>query len=74
MQSIKTKLKVNNQQKTILAKHAGVARHAYNWGLATCIAEYKSTKKRPSAVTLHKRLVARDVACNVRTKPKSLVL
>ena len=25
MQSIKTKLKVNNQQKTILAKHAGVA-------------------------------------------------
>jgi len=59
MQSIKTKLKVNNQQKTILAKHAGVARHAYNWGLATCIAEYKETKKRPSAITLHKRLVAK---------------
>ncbi|MEB3339668.1 transposase [Okeania sp.] len=58
MRSIKTKLKVNNKQKTILAKHAGVARHAYNWGLATCIAEYKSTKKRPSAITLHKRLVA----------------
>ncbi|MEM1167499.1 MAG: RNA-guided endonuclease TnpB family protein [Cyanobacteria bacterium P01_H01_bin.35] len=58
MQSIKTKLKVNNYQKTILAKHVGVARHAYNWGLATCITEYKSTKKRPSAVTLHKRLVA----------------
>ncbi|NET28538.1 RNA-guided endonuclease TnpB family protein [Okeania sp. SIO1I7] len=58
MQSIKTKLKVNNKQKTILAKHAGVARHAYNWGLATCIAEYKQTKKRPSAITLHKRLIA----------------
>ena len=58
MQSIKTKLKVNNQQKTILAKHAGVARHAYNWGLATCISEYEATKKRPSAITLHKRLVA----------------
>ncbi|NEP03489.1 MAG: helix-turn-helix domain-containing protein [Okeania sp. SIO4D6] len=57
MQSIKTKLKVNNYQKTMLAKHAGVARHAYNWGLATCIAEYESTKKRPSAITLHKRLV-----------------
>ncbi|NES65370.1 MAG: IS200/IS605 family element transposase accessory protein TnpB [Okeania sp. SIO2D1] len=58
MQSIKTKLKVNNYQKTILAKHAGVARHAYNWGLATCISEYKETKKRPSAITLHKRLIA----------------
>jgi len=58
VQSIKTKLKLNNKQKTILAKHAGVARHAYNWGLATCISEYESTKKRPSAITLHKRLVA----------------
>ncbi|MDJ0516426.1 MAG: transposase [Trichodesmium sp. MO_231.B1] len=57
MQSIKTKLKVNNKQKTLLAKHAGVARHAYNWGLATCITEYQSTKKRLSAITLHKRLV-----------------
>ncbi len=57
MKSFQTKLKVNNKQKTILAKHAGVARHAYNWGLATCIAEYESTKKRLSAVTLHKRLV-----------------
>ncbi len=58
MQSIKTKLKLNNKQKTILAKHAGVARHAYNWGLSTCISEYEQTKKRPSAITLHKRLVA----------------
>nr|WP_293101511.1 transposase [Okeania sp. SIO2F4] len=38
--------------------HAGTARHAYNWGLATCISEYKETKKRPSAITLHKRLIA----------------
>ncbi|WP_287521331.1 transposase [Okeania sp. SIO2C2] len=35
-----------------------MARHAYNWGLATCIAEYEETKKRSSSVTLHKRLVA----------------
>ncbi|MGD1808142.1 RNA-guided endonuclease InsQ/TnpB family protein [Dapis sp. BLCC M126] len=56
--SIKTKLKLNNKQKTILAKHAGVARHAYNWGLATSISEYEQTKKCPSAITLHKRLVA----------------
>ena len=64
MKSIKTKLKVNNYQKTILAKHAGVARHAYNWGLATCIYEYKSTKKRPSAITLHQRLVAEVKSTN----------
>ncbi len=64
MKSIKTKLKVNNYQKTILAKHAGVARHAYNWGLATCITEYESTKKRPSAITLHKRLVAEVKSIN----------
>jgi putative transposase len=34
--SFKTELKLNNKQKTLMAKHAGVARHAYNWGLATC--------------------------------------
>jgi putative transposase len=65
MQSIKTKLKVNNQQKTLLAKHAGVARHAYNWGLATCICEYEATKKRLSAITLHKRLVAEVKSENI---------
>ena len=64
MRSIKTRLKVNNKQKTILAKHAGVARHAYNWGLATCISEYESTKKRLTAITLHKRLVAEVKSIN----------
>ncbi|NEP89388.1 MAG: IS200/IS605 family element transposase accessory protein TnpB [Okeania sp. SIO2C2] len=64
MKSIKTKLKVNNKQKTLLARHAGVARHAYNWGLATCISEYESTKKRPSAISLHKRLVAEVKSIN----------
>ncbi|WP_287279223.1 MULTISPECIES: transposase [unclassified Okeania] len=64
MKSFKTKLKLNNKQKTILAKHAGVARHAYNWGLATCIKEYEETKKRPSAITLHKRLVAEVKSIN----------
>ena len=29
----KTELYPNNSQKTLLAKHAGVARHAWNWGL-----------------------------------------
>ncbi|NEP40862.1 MAG: helix-turn-helix domain-containing protein [Okeania sp. SIO2G4] len=48
----------------MLAKHAGVPRHAYNWGLATCIREYEETKKRPSAITLHKRLVAEVKSIN----------
>ena len=28
--SFKTECDLNNQQKTLYAKHAGVARHAYN--------------------------------------------
>lgn len=57
MKSFKTELNLNNCQKTLMAKHAGVARHAYNWGLATCIEAHKNEEKRPSAITLHKRLV-----------------
>ena len=30
----KTKLKLNNQQRTQMDKHAVVARHAWNWGLS----------------------------------------
>ncbi|WP_246162886.1 helix-turn-helix domain-containing protein [Brasilonema sennae] len=33
--SIKTKLKLTPAQKTIMAKHAGIARFTFNWGLAT---------------------------------------
>jgi putative transposase len=29
----KTELKLNNQQRMKIAKHCGVARHAWNWGL-----------------------------------------
>ncbi|WP_236104251.1 helix-turn-helix domain-containing protein, partial [Sphaerospermopsis reniformis] len=32
----KTQLKVNKQQRPLLAQHAGVARHAWNQGLALC--------------------------------------
>jgi putative transposase len=32
----KTQLKVNKQQRILLAQHAGVARHAWNCGLALC--------------------------------------
>jgi putative transposase len=42
----------------MMAKHAGVARHAWNWGLATCKQVYEKGGLRPTAVDLHKRLVA----------------
>ena len=61
----KTELKLNSQQRVILAKHAGVARHAYNWGLALCQnilqhnRQHQSEKlKFPTAIDLHKLLVA----------------
>ena len=61
----KTELKVNISQKTLLAKHAGVARHAWNWGLSLTknILDNNSNKSRekikfPTAIDLHKWLVA----------------
>ncbi|NEQ72817.1 MAG: IS200/IS605 family element transposase accessory protein TnpB [Okeania sp. SIO2C9] len=61
----KTELHPNNQQKTLLAKHAGVARHAWNWGLwlTRNILNHNqrhpdSKLKFPTAIDLHKLLVA----------------
>lgn len=65
MKSFKTELDLNNCQKTLCARHAGTARHTYNWGLALCkqvLAHNKITTtdkiKFPSSVDLHKFLVA----------------
>lgn len=61
----KTELKLNNQQRTAFAKHSGVARHAWNWGLGLTKqildhnkANPDSKIKFPSAIDLHKWLVA----------------
>ena len=54
----RTRLELNNRQKTLAAQHAGVARHAYNWGLAICKQAIESKQKLPTAIDLHKRLVA----------------
>ncbi|WP_242045337.1 RNA-guided endonuclease InsQ/TnpB family protein, partial [Anabaena catenula] len=61
----KTELKVNKQQRLLLAQHAGVARHAWNQGLALCqqVLIHNRTKpedkiKFPTAIDLHKWLVA----------------
>jgi putative transposase len=63
MKSLKIRLELNNEQATLAAKHAGVARHAYNWGLDVCKKAYLNgvggtPQKRPSAIDLHKKLVA----------------
>ncbi|WP_293112428.1 RNA-guided endonuclease TnpB family protein [Moorena sp. SIO4G3] len=39
---------MNNFQRTLLAKHAGTARHAYNWGLALCKQILEHNKNNPS--------------------------
>ncbi len=61
----KTELKLNNQQRTAVRKHAGVARHAWNWGLALTkqILDHNKANpaikiKFPTAIDLHKWLVA----------------
>ncbi len=60
----KTELKVNVQQRILLAKHAGVARHAWNWGLDLTKQILDNNQenpeekiKFPSAIDLHKWLV-----------------
>ncbi len=43
--SIKTKLKLTPDQKTVMSKHAGIARFTYNWGLATWQSLYQDGYK-----------------------------
>ena len=61
----KTELKVNNSQKILLTKHAGVARHSWNWGLSLTKKILDNNQespenkiKFPTAIDLHKWLVA----------------
>ena len=56
--SFKIRLEPNNRQTTAFLKHCGTARHAYNAGLSYCNDLYSSGEKVPSAITLHKWLVA----------------
>lgn len=51
--SYRIKLNLNNQQKTIMAKHAGFARWVYNWGLRLWKDGYNAGLK-PKANTLKK--------------------
>ena len=57
-QSYRYELKPNNKQKTLLSKHAGCARFAYNWGLARRMEEHKETQKSANATQQHRQLNA----------------
>ena len=57
MKSYKHRLELNNKQFTLAKKHAGTARHAYNWGLDLCLQRIDADEKLPSAIDLHKLLV-----------------
>jgi len=49
-------LKPNVAQRILLAKHAGVARFAYNWGLGQRIALYEKDKQSTNAIEQHRLL------------------
>ena len=55
---------LNNIQTTLAKKHAGVARHAYNWGVDICQKAYINGEKRPSPIDLHKKLVKEVKSAN----------
>ena len=56
--SFKIRLEPNNKQISLFSQHCGVARHAYNQGLSYCNDLFKKGEKTPSAIDLHKWLVA----------------
>jgi putative transposase len=61
--SFRTALIPNNKQVSAFRKASGIARHAYNWANAAIIEVLKlretdKSVKIPSAIDLHKRLVA----------------
>lgn len=58
MKSFKTRLILNDKERTKAKKHAGVNRHAYNWAVAYTEDCLKNNLPMPSAISLHKILVA----------------
>ena len=56
--SYKIRLELNDKQTEMAKQHCGVARHAWNWALSICNGALNNKTKMPSAIDLHKRLVA----------------
>ena len=58
LRAYKIELDPNNKQRTLLVQCAGVARWAWNWGLARRIREYKDTGRSSNAIEQHRQLNA----------------
>jgi putative transposase len=58
IRAFKTELDLNNKEKNACLQHAGVARFAYNWGLARKQAAFANGEKTPTAIDLHRELNA----------------
>ena len=58
IRSYKVELDFNNKQRTLLVQYAGVARWAWNWGLARRKQEYEAIGKSSSAIDQHRQLNA----------------
>ena len=56
LKAYKTELDPNNVQRTLLAKHAGVARFTWNWALNRRAEEYRLTGKSSNAIEQHRQL------------------
>ncbi len=56
LRAYKTELDPNNALRTLLLKHAGVRRWAYNWALRRKMEDYEKTGKSPQAKALHREL------------------
>jgi putative transposase len=56
IRAFRVELDPNNRQKTALLRHAGVARFAWNWGLARRIEEYKRAGQSCNAIAQHRQL------------------
>ena len=56
LKAYKTELDPNNVQRTLLLKHAGAARWAFNFGLRRKKEAYAAGEKTPTAVDLHREL------------------
>lgn len=58
MRSYKTEVSPNKAQCTLLRKHAGAARFAWNWALDRRIKEYAETGRSSRAIDQHRQLNA----------------
>jgi len=57
-QAFRYELDPNTTAREALARHAGTARFAYNWGLDLCRACLEAEERLPGGMTLHRLWMA----------------